>query len=429
MKILILGAGGREHALAWALTRHRPEVSVVVAPGNAGTGAGFRNAEVRAEDPESVLALALGAGADLVVIGPEAPLVAGVADRLRGAGVPVFGPGARAAEIEGSKVFAKLLMLDTGVPTAAFEVFDDVASARDAATRGLFPKVVKADGLAAGKGAIVVETPGEATEAVDLLMSSGAFGGAGRKVVVESFLQGEEASAFAVCRGEEFFLLPLAQDHKRIGEGDTGPNTGGMGAYAPYPRATASLMERIRSDVFAPTLRALAARGRPFHGLLYAGLMIDGERPSVVEFNCRFGDPETEALAPMLGPRFLDALYWSATGEGDRAAIEAGMLDPNPQARAAATVVLASQGYPGSYETGVAIEGLESAADLPETWVFHAGTRMDGKRCLTSGGRVLAVTGRGPDLRTALGRAYEAVSVVRFPGRTFRRDIGHRALR
>ncbi|MEZ4648835.1 MAG: phosphoribosylamine--glycine ligase [Candidatus Eisenbacteria bacterium] len=434
MKVVILGGGGREHALAWAVQRHHADWDIVVAPGNGGTDGAFRNVPVAADDPAAVLALARAESPDLVVIGPEAPLVAGVGDRLVDEGYAVFGPSARAAEIEGSKVFAKELMHTHGIPTAAFDVYSIEAAAMAAVRKGLFPKVVKADGLAAGKGAIVVETPSEGEEAVRTLMC-GAFGAAGKQVVIESFLQGEEASAFAICRDEEFLLLPLSQDHKRIGEGDTGPNTGGMGAYTPYPRTTPELLTRIRETVIAPTLRVLAGAGRPFRGLLYAGLMIDGGVPSVVEFNCRFGDPETQALAPLFGPGFADALNWSATGEGNVAELERSVLDSGegggaPSGHiAAATVVLASAGYPGSYATGTRIEGLRRAMELPDTVVFHAGTKRQGDALVTSGGRVLAVTGTGPDLRSALGRAYEGVSTIEFEGKTYRRDIGHRALK
>ena len=438
MKVVILGGGGREHALAWAVQRHNADWKVVVAPGNGGTDGPFRNLPVAADDPNAVLELARAESPDLVVIGPEAPLVAGVGDRLVDEGYAVFGPSARAAEIEGSKVFAKELMHSHGIPTAAFDVYSMEAAALAAVRKGLFPKVVKADGLAAGKGAIVVETPSEGEEAVRLLMG-GKFGAAGKQIVIESFLQGEEASAFAICRDDQFLLLPLSQDHKRIGEGDTGPNTGGMGAYTPYPRTTPELLTRIRESVIAPTLRALAEAGRPFRGLLYAGLMIDAGVPSVVEFNCRFGDPETQALAPLFGPGFADALYWSATGEGDVAELERSVLDGGAGGEtgtgsssgntASATVVLASAGYPGAYDTGARIEGLRRAAELPDTVVFHAGTKRQGDALVTSGGRVLAVTGTGPDLRSALGRAYEGVSTIEFEGKTFRRDIGHRALK
>lgn len=427
MKLLILGGGGREHALAAVLGQQQAGAEIVVAPGNGGTERAFRNAALRLEDRAAVLALARAECPDLIIVGPEAPLVAGVADELVAHGFAVFGPGARAAAIEGSKVFAKELMLAHGVPTAAFEVHENPDAAVAEAARGLFPKVVKADGLAAGKGAIVVHTPAEASDAVRVLMDPAAFGLAGRRVVVESFLTGEEASAFAICRDEQFLLLPVSQDHKRIGEGDTGPNTGGMGAYCPVPLATPELLARVRTEVFAPVLRALAAAGRPFRGLLYAGLMVDGGRPSVVEFNCRFGDPETQALVPLLGPAFLPALFWSATGVGDSVALERELADAAAD-RASATVVLAAAGYPGPYETGQRIEGMEAAAALPDTWVFHAGTKRAGDHYVTTGGRVAAVTGVGPDLRAALARAYEGVSLVRFPGRTFRRDIGHRAL-
>jgi len=358
---------------------------------------------------------------DLTVVGPEAPLVAGVVDAFRKAGLPIFGPTARAAALEGSKVFAKVLMRECGVPTAAFEVFDSAPEAMAAAVRGQFPKVIKADGLAAGKGVLIVQDPEEARAAVRGIMEERRFGQAGAHLLIESFLQGEEVSAFALARDEEFRLLPLSQDHKRIGEGDTGPNTGGMGAYAPFPRGSRALDDIIGREVFAPVLRSMVERGAPFRGLLYAGLILVAGKPVVLEFNCRFGDPETQAVLPLLAGGFTEALLAVATGEG-----------PLPEVQAhpgsAATVVLASGGYPGSYRGGYPIEGLEEASGLAETFVFHAGTRREGERTVTAGGRVLAVTGRGSDLREALDRAYEGCARIEFEGKTLRRDIGRRGL-
>ena len=427
MKVLLLGSGGREHALGWAIREARPQAKLCFLPGNGGTHQLGENLAGDASDPAQVVERARDFGPDLTVIGPEAPLVAGVSDQLRAGGFAVFGPSAAAAEIEGSKVFAKTLMRNAGVPTAAFEVYDDPVKARAAATSGLYPKVIKADGLAAGKGVFIARTRAEADAAVTALMEDDAFGQAGRQILIEAFLEGEEVSAFAIARDDTFTLLPLSQDHKRIGEGDTGPNTGGMGAYAPFPGTTPELMKTIENDVIEPVLRAMRDAGRPFRGLLYAGLMMVHGRPQVLEFNCRFGDPESQALMPLLGDGFVEALESASMGSGPvpEVALRTG-ADGHPLC--AAGVVLASNGYPGSYRTGFDIEGLETAAGLPETWVFHAGTRVDRNRVVTSGGRVLAVVGRGANLRAALGRAYEGASSIEFEGMYYRKDIGHRGL-
>lgn len=430
MKVLILGSGGREHALGWAIRQEDPASEILFCPGNGGTGDGppdralealGRNVEVSLEDLTGLVDLASRERVDFTLVGPEAPLVAGVVDRFQSAGLPVFGPSARAARIEGSKVFAKTLMRDNGVPTPHFEVFGSARQAAAHAAHGMFPKVIKVDGLAAGKGVAIVRTQEEAAAAVREMMEDRRFGSAADQLLVEDFIEGEEVSAFALARGEEFRLLPLAQDHKRIGEGDTGPNTGGMGAYAPFPRATVELRRAIEDEVFAPVLRALARADRPFRGLLYAGLMIVHGRPMVLEFNCRFGDPETQAIAPLFGDGFVEALRAIATGTGT-------LPDVSVRPEAAATVVLASAGYPGSYRTGAPIVGLDRAEELPETFVFHAGTRWEDRRLVTSGGRVLAVTGRGPDLKDALRRAYEGCSVIEYEGKTLRRDIGRKGL-
>lgn len=385
------------------------------------------NRPLSALDPESVLPLVRDAKPDLVVIGPEAALVTGVVDALMDEGIPAFGPTARAAEIEGSKVFAKHLMRTYGIPTAAYETYEDPTEAEEEVRKGLYPKVVKADGLAAGKGAIIVRSAEEGAAAVREIASD-KFGQAGRRIVIEAFLTGEEMSAFAVARGQEFVLLPFVQDHKQIGEGDTGPNTGGMGAYGPVAPISDELRTRVREDVLAPTLRAMEESGRPFSGVLFAGLMVDDDRPQVLEFNCRFGDPETQVLVPLCGAPLLDAIRWSATGDGNPHEIQQRVDDEVAARGFAGTVVLASHGYPGAYDKGKTIDGLRRAAAMPQVHVFHAGTSKSGEQTVSSGGRVLAVTGVGEDLRSALGRAYEAVSVVEFEGKTFRRDIGHRRL-
>jgi len=423
MRVMVLGGGGREHALGWKILQERPEATLFFLPGNGGTGAIGTNLPGRESDPDDVSRLAREYAVDWVIVGPEAPLVAGVSDRLAADGIPVFGPSSRAAEIEGSKVFSKTLLRDHGVSTPAFEIFSELEPARAAVQEGAFPKVIKADGLAAGKGVIIAETATEGLSAVESILSDRAFGSAGSQILIESFVRGDEISAFAIVRDEEFVLLPLSQDHKRIGEGDTGPNTGGMGAYAPYPGTTPALLETIRKDVFQPTLRAMVEVGRPFRGLLYAGLILAEGRPWVLEFNCRFGDPETQAVV-RLSDGWVDAMLAVAEGKGP-------LITPVPADRgrsAAATVVLASSGYPGSYETGCEISGLEDADSLPDVEVFHAGTHRTDSRVQTSGGRVLAVSATGAELQSALDRAYEAVALIDFEGKTWRRDIGFRAL-
>ncbi len=459
MGVLILGSGGREHALGWAFRRDNPAVDLMFLPGNGGTSDIGRNLPGNLADLDSLVSIAREEEASLTVVGPEAPLVAGIVDRFRAYGLPIFGPTASAARLEGSKVFAKTLLRDHGIPTPGFDVCTDPATALRKATTGAFPKVLKADGLAAGKGVLIVRDSCEADAGVRALMESREFGAAGETVLIEEFATGEEVSCFAIARGEEYCLLPLSQDHKRIGEGDTGPNTGGMGAYAPYSRATPGLLDRIEKTIIGPVLNAMVVRGTPFEGLLYAGIiMVDGE-PQVLEFNCRFGDPETQAVLPLVdaglrGGGLLEAVTAVARGRGalprlvavpaalDGAAASAaasvaapaGASVGTPAAEpdggtgvASAVVVLASAGYPGAYETGKEIRGLEEAERIPGALIFHAGTRREGDHLVTSGGRVLGVTGVGPTLRDALDTAYAACDRIEFEGKTLRRDIGWRA--
>jgi phosphoribosylamine---glycine ligase len=423
VKVLIIGSGGREHALGWAILQDRPETDLLFCPGNAGTERVGRNISGSPVDLESMARLARDERIDLVVVGPEAPLTAGLVDRLEADGVAVFGPSARAAVIEGSKVFAKTLLRDHGIPTPEFQSFSEPSEAMAAATRGPFPVVIKADGLAAGKGVVVARDGPEAERAVRAMMEDRALGAAGERVLVESFVEGEEVSAFALARGEEFRLLPFSQDHKRLGEGDTGPNTGGMGAWAPFTSRDPGLRRVVADEIIAPTLAALARGGRPFHGLLYAGLMLVQGRPTVLEFNCRFGDPETQAVLPLLGKGLLAALHAVATGEGP-----IPELPLRTDGEAAVTVALVSGGYPGEYRSGLPIEGLANAEGMDGVTVFHAGTRRHGGRVVTAGGRVLGVTGCGAGLAEARRRAYEGVSMIGFAGMAFRRDIGHKAL-
>jgi phosphoribosylamine--glycine ligase len=416
VKVLLLGSGGREHALAWKLSQSPRLTKLLCGPGNPGTARLATNVPVRAESPEEVAALARREAVDLVVVGPEAPLVAGVADALAAAGIPCFGPVAAAARIEGSKAFAKEIMAEAGVPTAAFRTFTDVAAAEAyAVEQGRI--VVKADGLAAGKGVIVAHDVAAAREAVRAV---GAMGAAGQQLVLEELLEGEEVSVIALCDGERYALLSPAQDHKRVGEGDTGPNTGGMGAYCPAPFLTEAQLAEVGARVIAPTLAVLRRRGMPFRGALYAGLMLTRAGPKVLEFNARFGDPETQVLVMQLGEDLLPLLDACARGR-----LESRPLVSAPGASVG--VVLAAQGYPETPRKGQRIDGLDA---VPEgATVFLAGTETKDGALVTSGGRVLTVCARGRDLGEARERAYAAVAAVRFEGMHFRRDIGARGMK
>ncbi len=423
MRILVVGGGAREHAIVHALSRSELRPEILAAPGNPGIASLARLEAVRADDVEALVTLAVERSVDLVIVGPEAPLVLGLADRLETAGIAVFGPTAAAARLEGSKAFAKDFMERHGIPTAAYRTFtsDRHAEAVDFVRNHGAPIVIKASGLAAGKGAVVCESVDDALRAVDAMLLDRSFGEAGDFVVVESFLRGEEASLFAVCDGERYVLLSSAQDHKRIGEDDTGPNTGGMGAYAPAPVATETVLEAARRRVIEPTLRGMRAEGAPYRGVLYVGLMIDGEDISVVEYNCRFGDPEAQVVLPLLASDPVELFHRAATGR------LAG-YEPRNGDGAAACVVLAAEGYPGPVSKGRPIAGLGSTR--PHVAVYHAGTAIDGEgRTVTSGGRVLTVSASGSDLAEALDRAYEGVANLSFEGMQFRRDIGRKGLR
>jgi len=418
VNILVVGGGGREHALCWVLAH---DASVFCAPGNPGTGEVGTNLPVPASDAAGLLDAIRTHQIDLVVIGPEGPLADGLADQLRAAGCAVFGPSAAAARIEASKSFAKALMHEAGVPTAASRTFTREAEALGYVDAHPEPLVVKASGLAAGKGAVVCDTRREAADAVRA-MFSGRFGAAGDEVVVESFLTGEELSVFALTDGERLTLLPSAQDHKRLGEGDVGPNTGGMGAYTPVRLASPALLDRVEREVLHPTLAALAAAGARYQGVLYAGLMIgpDGA-PSVVEFNCRFGDPEAQVVLPVAGLDLRDHLWTIAAGETWRP-------PPRMEARrAAVTTVVAAAGYPGAPEKGVAIPTVPAPTD--DAIVFHAGTARAADGTLrTAGGRVLCATGFGPTVAAAAETSRELAERLRFPGAQYRRDIAWREI-
>ena len=419
MRVLVVGGGGREHALCWALKRDSPDATLFATPGNPGTARLGTNLKTEVGDvAEAVKANHI----DLTIVGPEAPLAAGLADALRARGYPVFGPSAAAARIEASKAFAKDVMRGAGIATAASRTFTTLQPALDYIARHVEPLVVKASGLAGGKGAVVCARRNEATRAARAMLSDGAFGDAGREIVIEDFLNGEELSVLALTDGERLLILPAAQDHKRLGEGDTGPNTGGMGAYCPVSIAPPGLLERVRHEVLEPAIRELAARGAPFQGVLYAGLMLGADGTlSVLEFNCRFGDPETQALLPAL-PGVMHHVPEIAAGgwRPTQTTLSA--------TRAAVAVVLAAPGYPEKPQLGATIvipRDLE-----PGTLVFHAGTTLDAQGALhVHGGRVLTVTGVGETVAEAARRSSDACELITFPGKTYRRDIGWREIK
>lgn len=431
MRVLLIGSGGREHALAWKLAQSPRLTALYVAPGNAGTDnpqsqVPISNLIIPADDSPALVGFAQHNEIDLVIIGPEAPLAAGLADALRAAGVRVFGPSRAAAQIEASKAFAKAFMAHHGLPTARYAVFTRFDEALAHLRSAGFPVVIKASGLAAGKGVLVPTSHAEAEAALRQIMVAREFGAAGDEVVIEERLEGEEVSLLAFTDGVTVRAMPPAQDHKRLLDGDLGPNTGGMGAYAPAPCAPSALVDEMTRRVLQPAVDGLRAEGHPFVGCLYAGLMLTRDGPRVLEFNCRFGDPETQVLLPLLESDLLDVALACAEGRLGAAGIR---WKPG----AAACVVLASEGYPGAYPVGRVITGLD--APLTEAVVFHAGTRRAsagtrraGDEIVTAGGRVLAVTGWGAGLPEALRAAYAAVSQIHFDGMQFRRDIGWRAI-
>ena len=421
MKILIVGSGGREDALAWKIAQDSSRPRVFCAPGNAGTARRGTNVPIEATDIDGLLTWATAEKPDLVVVGPEAPLCAGLADRLEAAGVKVFGPRADAARLEGSKAFSKDVMRAAGVPTAAAERFRRADDAFAYVRKVGAPMVVKADGLAAGKGVTVCPTVAEAERAVRESLVDRAFGDAGNEVLVEECLVGEEASILALIDGEHIVMLASSQDHKRVFDGDGGPNTGGMGAYSPAPVVRETDWPLIRSQVFEPTLAELRRRGILFRGVLYAGLMVTERGPKVLEFNCRFGDPETQAILPRWKGDILPALFACAEGR---------LRPEHVQWRedACVCVVMTAGGYPGAYTKGHPIAGIDAAEALPDVTVFHAGTRVKDGQTVTAGGRVLGVTALGRNIRAAVERAYEGVARIEFRDAHFRRDIAARAL-
>ncbi|MCU0899416.1 MAG: phosphoribosylamine--glycine ligase [Cypionkella sp.] len=420
MNILILGSGGREHALAWAVKQNPKTDRLIVAPGNAGIAALADCAQIDILDGAAVVDFCVENAVDFVIIGPEAPLAAGVADATRAAGILTFGPSAAAARLEASKAFTKEICAASAAPTAAYARFDQAEPARAHVRAKGAPIVVKADGLAAGKGVIVAMTEAEALAAIDD-MFGGEFGSAGAEVVIEEFMQGEEASFFVLTDGINALPIGTAQDHKRVGTGDTGPNTGGMGAYSPAPVLTPALQQQAMDQIILPTIREMARRGTPYQGVLYAGLMIDGGQCRLVEYNARFGDPETQVLMMRLGAQALDLLLACAEGRLESARV-------NWAEDHALTVVMAATGYPGAYAKGSVIGGLDSLPESSTQMMFHAGTATRDGQIVAAGGRVLNATARGATLAEAQARAYALVDAIDWPEGFCRRDIGWRAL-
>jgi len=422
MKVLVIGGGGREHALVWKIARSPIVKKIFCAPGNAGISHEAECVSIRAEDIAGLADFAAKEKIDLTVVGPELPLSKGIADRFREKGLAIFGPSQGAAEIEASKVFAKSLMEKYGIPTPRARIFTGREDALRYARSTKPPLVVKADGLASGKGVIVANTADEACAAVEDMMGKKVFGQAGAKVIIEECLQGREVSALAFSDGERILPLPLAKDHKRVGDGDAGPNTGGMGAFSPVPFVDSKTESKIHQEILLPVVRAMEREERPYRGVLYAGLMFTSDGPSVLEFNCRFGDPETQPIFCLLEEDIVPILV--ACSEGRLG--EKNVVHKVGGTSSAACVVMASRGYPGAYDKGFPISGLEEAASLDGVKVFHAGTSMKDGRFVTAGGRVLGVTGRGDTLSQALSRAYAAVGKISWDGVHYRKDIGYR---
>jgi len=423
MKVLVVGGGGREHALAWKFSSERGVDEIFCAPGNPGTATIAKNVDISAADVDALSAFVAREAVDLTVVGPELPLDRGIADLFASRGLRIFGPSRAAAQLECSKVFAKNFMARHGIPTARYRACEDPQEAHRIVASGElgFPVVVKADGLAAGKGVVVAPDRASADHAIHASMEDKQFGDAGTRLVLEECLVGPEVSFFAVCDGSRASALMSAQDHKRVFDGDEGPNTGGMGAFAPSPLVDEAMQGRIMRDIVNPVVAGLAADGHPYRGFLYAGLMLTCDGPKVIEFNVRFGDPEAQVVIPMIAGDLLPHLVAAADG-----ALDSGHVAFRPETQVG--VVLASRGYPASSESGVPIDGLEAAASLDDVLVFHAGTANGDNAIVTAGGRVLTIVGRGKDYSEAIARAYLGVSKVSFAGMHYRRDIGQKAL-
>ena len=416
MKILVIGSGGREHALAWKLRQSPRAEKIFCAPGNAGTGEIADNVPIPTNDLEALLRFAKENRVDLTVVGPDDPLAAGIVDLFTAKNLRAFGPTKSAARIEASKIFAKQLMYAQKIPTAEASTFSDSSEALRYCGGAKFPVVIKADGLALGKGVTIAVDAVTARSTIDEMMNQRRFGDAGRRIVIEEFLRGTECSLHALVNGKNYLLLVSARDHKRALDGDQGPNTGGMGAFSPANNWNSKLQSQFEKEIMQPLLRGLIEEGVTFRGLLYPGLIITSEGPRVLEFNCRFGDPETQALLPRMKSDLLPLLEATIDGTIDKCAIEW-------ETRAAVTVVLASAGYPGKYDTGKSISGLDDATKLEDVRIFHAGTKRDAGEIKTAGGRVLAVTALGSTFEAARARAYEAISRIHFENCHYRRDI------
>ena len=422
MKILVIGSGGREHALVWKIKQNSLVEEIYCAPGNGGISEIAQCVDIPADDLEALLEFARENKIDLTVVGPEVSLVAGIVDVFEQAGLKVFGPSRRAAQLEGSKIFAKEFMYECNIPTANFQKFDNMKEAKDFLQQAAFPLVIKADGLAAGKGVVICQDFIDAEKAIDEMMGQKIFKDAGLQVIVEECLEGEEVSILAVSDGENFLLLDSSQDHKRIFDDDVGPNTGGMGAYSPAPVLTEKLRKTVETRIIEPAIRGMQRNGMPFKGILYAGLMITSEGPMVLEFNVRFGDPEVQAVLLRLQGDIVDLMLASCEGWLDK-------VELKWDKRSCVCVVISSGGYPGEYETGKEITGLKEAEKLEGTVVFHAGTTKEKDKIITSGGRVLGVTSLGNGIDGAIEHVYKAVDMIDFERCVFRRDIGAKAFK
>ena len=420
MKILIIGSGGREHVLAWKINQSPLVKKIYCAPGNGGTAEIAECVDINATDIDALVEFAKKEKIDLTVVGPEAPLVEGIVDIFEESKLKVFGPSKMAAQLEGSKVFSKVFMHKCNIPTAVFKTFDDIGVANEFLTKAQFPLVVKADGLAAGKGVIICKNLEEGQKALDRIMKDKVFKEAGNEVVIEECLEGEEVSILAICDGKDYVLLEASQDHKRIFDDDMGPNTGGMGAYSPVPIVNAEIIDKIKARVIEPTIRGMSREGMPFKGVLYAGLMITSNGPMALEFNVRFGDPEAQAVLPRLKNDIVPILLASCEGRLNGFELE---WDEH----ACVCVVMSSGGYPGEYETGKEIFGLDQITDDSQGVVFHAGTKKEGDKIVTAGGRVLGVAGLGKGIEDAIKKTYESVEKIKFDRCFFRRDIGAKA--
>jgi len=426
MNVLVIGSGGREHALCWKIKQSPRVKKIICIPGNAGIAKIAGTAEVLTDDFAALADFATKNAIDLTVVGPEIPLAAGIVDYFRARGLAIFGPDKRSAQLEASKVFAKKLMQKYGIPTARFASFNDFDEVRAylASWPGNTPLVVKADGLAAGKGVIICKDAGEAIPAIERVMKKKEFGAAGNEVIIEEFLEGEEASLQLFLDGKNYQLMPPAQDHKRVFDSDLGPNTGGMGTYAPAPLVTPQLQRTVETTIISPLIEAFTKENINYKGVLYVGIMVSGGKPYVLEFNCRFGDPETQVVLPLLKTDLVEIMESVIGGR-------LGSVDIQWHDKSAVCVILASGGYPGSYAKGKTITGLDEAVKLPDTFIFHAGTAMDAGtgNILTDGGRVLGVTGMGGSIPDAVKAAYRGVDKIKFEGMHFRRDIAGKALK